>query len=290
MKKNNLFALLFLCLAVTLGLLLPRWLSSPQKPLDIPVYPEETITEPPTEPTAAPTTPTEPTAAPTEPTEPPTEPTAAPTKPTEPPTEPTAAPTEPTKPAETTGSLFIGDSRTVGIMEYAGLDDTDFFCNVGMNVFSVRKDRNSVPGVGKVTLSELLSNKNYDKIYVMLGINELGYALQSILEQYEALLELIEQEQPDAVIFIQANLHVSQKRSNSDKVINNPALDRLNGKLKELANGKTRFYLDANPLFDDANGNLAADKTHDGAHLYAKYYAQWGEWICRESTKYLDKG
>lgn len=72
-------------------------------------------------------------------------------------------------------ALFIGDSRTVGIMEYAGIQDADFFCNVGMSVFSAQKVRVSVKSVGKVTLKELLSHKKYGKIYIMLGINELGY-------------------------------------------------------------------------------------------------------------------
>ena len=56
-------------------------------------------------------------------------------------------------------ALFIGDSRTVGLMEYAGMDDADFFCNVGMSVFNIYKKTVSVPTVGKVTLSELLNGK-----------------------------------------------------------------------------------------------------------------------------------
>ena len=28
-------------------------------------------------------------------------------------------------------------------------------------------------------------------------------------------------------------------------------------------------------------------KTSDNAHLYAKYYTEWGEWICKETAKVL---
>lgn len=192
-----------------------------------------------------------------------------------------------TDPASLTNALFIGDSRTVGLMEYAGLDGADFFCNTGMNVFDVLKSRVSVPNVGKVTLSELLSNKNYGKIFIMLGINELGYSLDSVTAKYSEVLDFIKSAQPDADIIIQANLHVSKTRSDSDDYINNSAINNLNSKLSQLSDGKRIFYIDANPLFDDSQGNLSADKTSDNAHLYAKYYAQWGKWICGETEKLL---
>lgn len=187
-------------------------------------------------------------------------------------------------------ALFIGDSRTVGIMEYAGLNDADFFCSVGMSVFNVRKSRVSVPTVGKVTLNELLTNKKYGKIYLMLGINELGYSFQSIINKYGELIEFIESNQKDSDIFIQANLHVSKERHESDKYINNTAINKLNSELSKFADNENIFYLDANCLFDDEYGNLSADKTSDNAHLYAKHYAEWGEWICKETAKYVKEG
>lgn len=194
------------------------------------------------------------------------------------------------KPVVSKTSLFIGDSRTVGIMEYSGLADTDFFCNVGMNVFNAVKDTVSVPNVGKITLNELLVNKKYGKIYVMLGINELGYNTDTVIKKYGELLDLIKETQPDAVIFIEANLHVTKDRSDGDNIINNRTIDSFNTEISKLADNKTVFYIDANSLFDDTDGNLSADKTQDNVHLYAKYYAEWGEWICRETEKYVEEG
>ena len=48
-------------------------------------------------------------------------------------TEPPAALTE-FSPDYFSGSLFIGDSRTVGLMEYGGMDKADFFATTGMSV------------------------------------------------------------------------------------------------------------------------------------------------------------
>lgn len=187
-------------------------------------------------------------------------------------------------------ALFIGDSRTVGLMEYAQIANADFFANTGMSVFNIHKKPVSVPNVGKVTLTELLNHKQYGKIYIMLGINEIGYNLNSITAQYRELLAFIQEKQPHALIIIQANLHVTQARSDSDKTVNNHTIDKLNTELSKLADGKSIFYLNANAVFDDAGGNLSSDKAGDAAHLRAKYYAEWGEWIVTQSAAFTREG
>ena len=187
-------------------------------------------------------------------------------------------------------ALFIGDSRTVGLMEYAGIDGADYFCTVGMSVYSIHKKPVSVPNVGKVTLTELLNSKKYGKIYIMLGINEVGYKFSNTIEKYSELIEFVKSKQSDAVIFIQANLHVSNSRSDSDKVVNNTAINVLNAELAKLADGKSKFYLDANILFDDKTGGLSSDKSNDSTHLYAKYYSEWGKWIIRQTASLIGEG
>lgn len=186
-------------------------------------------------------------------------------------------------------SLFIGDSRTVGISEYAGLTDADFFATVGMSVYNIFDDKVSVPNVGKITLEELLHAKAYSKIYIMLGINEIGYETNQTLEKYATLLETVKKAQPDAKIFVQGNLHVTKEMSQSDDVINNEAIDKLNTSISKFADGKHIFYLDVNPLFDDEEGNLDAEKTSDKVHIYAKYYIDWGNWIVEETTAILSE-
>ena len=187
-------------------------------------------------------------------------------------------------------ALFIGDSRTVGLMEYSGIDGADYFCTVGMSVYNIHKKPVSVPKVGKVTLTELLNGKKYGKIYIMLGVNEVGYKFSSTVEKYSELIAFIKDKQPNAVIFIQANLHVSKSRSDSDKVVNNIAINGLNAELAKLADGKSKFYLDANILFDDKTGALSSDKSGDNTHLYAKYYKEWGEWIIKQTASLIGEG
>ena len=198
--------------------------------------------------------------------------------------------TQPKSDISMADALFIGDSRTVGLMEYAGIDGADYFCAVGMSVYNIHEKPVSVPNVGKVTLTELLNSKKYGKIYIMLGINEVGYKFSSTVEKYSELIEFVKGKQSDAIIFIQANLHVTKSRSDSDKVVNNTAINVLNAELAKLADGKSKFYLDANILFDDKTGGLSSDKSNDNTHLYAKYYSEWGKWIIRQTASLIREG
>ena len=121
----------------------------------------------------------------------------------------------------------------------------------------------------------------------MLGINELGYAFDKTISRYRSLVDSVQALQPDAVIILMANIHVTAARSESDKYINNLAVDRFNEATSQLADDKTIFYLDANSLFDDGNGNLAEEKSADSAHLKAKYCAEWGDWLMIETADIL---
>lgn len=180
--------------------------------------------------------------------------------------------------------LFVGDSRTVGLMEYGELTGATFFCNTGMSVFHIQEATVSVPNVGEVTLTQLLDSKSYDVIYVMLGINELGYPFDNIVKKYDELVKLIAAKAPNSKIVIIANLHVTKERSDGDKYFNNNAINRLNTALSKFANGNNIFYLDGNSLFDDENGALSVAVSSDNTHLYAKHYKAWGKWILEQTA------
>lgn len=176
-------------------------------------------------------------------------------------------------------ALFIGDSRTVGLREYGQTQGPNFFANTGMNVYNVRDSSVNVPGVGTVTLDSLLSSKKYGKIYVMLGINELGYNRENTVVKYGELIDWIKEKAPDSLIFIEANLHVAAGRSNTDEVFNNKNINDFNSKISQFADNKRVFYIDVNELFDDANGDLKAECTSDNTHVLGKYYVEWVDWI-----------
>ena len=182
-------------------------------------------------------------------------------------------------------ALFIGDSRTVGISEYGDLNNAIFFANTGMSVYNVFEKNVSVPQVGKLKLEQLLTYKKFGKIYIMLGINELGYNQEKTLKKYKDLLKFIQEKQSNAIIYIEANLHVTAERSNKDKTINNININKINNEISQLADNEKIFFIDVNEKFDDENGNLSSNYTQDKVHIYAKYYKEWSDWLSQNAVK-----
>lgn len=182
-------------------------------------------------------------------------------------------------------ALFIGDSRTVGISEYGDLNNATFFANTGMSVYNVFEKNVSVPQVGKLKLEQLLTYKKFGKIYIMLGINELGYNQEKTLKKYKDLLKFIQEKQSNAIIYIEANLHVTAERSNKDKTINNININKINNEISQLADNEKIFFIDVNEKFDDENGNLSSNYTQDNVHIYAKYYKEWSDWLSQNAVK-----
>ncbi len=176
-------------------------------------------------------------------------------------------------------ALLIGDSRTVGIQKYGDLKNATYFCDTGMSIYNIYSKKLSVSGVGKVTLKELLHKKQFGKIYIMLGINEIGNNMDKSAKKFQEVVKLLRDSQPNAIIFIQANLHVTKEKSEKGPTFNNRRIDKYNSKLAALADNKNIFYFDANSLFDDAGGNLRKDYTFDNTHIYAKYYVNWTRYI-----------
>lgn len=229
------------------------------------------------------------TKAPESSTKDPEKPTDNTTKPIEKPEKPAANPETPeTKPtngfvAAPDGyfddALIIGDSRAEDLKYYGKIDGADFFTVVGLSIYNVEKKTAEVGGV-ETNLTDLLTKKKYGKIYIITGVNECGYNIKQTVKKYGAFVEKIKELQPDAIIYANANIHLTKKES--DKNIydcNNANLNALNDGIKGLADGKTVYYLDVNPIFDDENGNLRSEYTGDGTHLYAKYTIKWADWL-----------
>lgn len=174
-------------------------------------------------------------------------------------------------------ALFIGDSRTVGLRDYGTLKNADYFCDIGLSAYQI--DKTSVNGK---TVWTVLNEKKYAKIYVMLGINEVGNDIEYTVSAYRKLVDGIKEVQPDAVIYIQANLHVTAAYENN--IINNERINMLNSRLEEMADNNKVFFLNANCIFDDEYGALPGDSSSDGVHFLAKYYSQWCDWLCQNTV------
>ncbi len=174
-------------------------------------------------------------------------------------------------------ALFIGDSRTDGLRLFSPIDGADYYCGTSMNIFKVM-DSDITVGSYK-GLKNLLKNKTYGKIYIMFGINECGYDDDVFAAKYRSVIEEIRASQPDAIIYIQSILYVTQKHEANYPVFASDNIKGKNAKLKELANDVDVFYLEVNDVLNDGTDHLPSDYTGDGVHLKANYYHYWKEYL-----------
>ena len=192
-------------------------------------------------------------------------------------------------------ALFIGDSRTVGLCEYGALKgDACFLAKESINVYNVMDKELRFTDLEEDswdrTVEDTLDEKQYGKVYVNLGVNELGIGTTYMYyEKYRELLEVIREYQPGAIIYIQGIMHVSERLSSSDSCRNNVVISQRNAAISTLANGHDIFYIDMNPYVCDENGDLIEDLSGDGIHLKASAYENWDRSLL-ENAVVIGKG
>lgn len=179
-------------------------------------------------------------------------------------------------------AVFIGDSRTDTIKLYAGWDNAAYYVKTGTNIWSIMDDMvASDPETGNmISVDAALQKQTFGKVYIMLGVNELGTGTaETFYQQFKKVVERIRELQPDAVIFVESIIHVSASKDAEGTVINNEEINVRNEWLKKLADNKTVFFLDANEVLDDDSGALKEDYTFDGVHLKADQLDAWKQFF-----------
>ena len=182
---------------------------------------------------------------------------------------------------------FIGDSRVEGLFLYTDLCEySTFYSKVGLNVSKALEDPYVKLDNKEVTLLEAMKTKKFDKIFIMLGFNELGWPNYDVfLDKYSTLIKEIKKIQPDAKIYLQSILHVTESHSAKEEYENNERVNLYNKNIKKLADNKTVFYINLNPCFDNKNKALKEDSTTDGIHLKPSYYDTWMRYLVTQSQQ-----
>ena len=180
-------------------------------------------------------------------------------------------------------ALFIGDSRTVGLYDYGGLEDTaTFYASTGLTIYKLLDaEIVTVPGQKeKLTVEEALQQYSFSKIYLMIGINEMGTGtVETFMEKYKEVVNRIQELQPNAIIYLQGIMKVTTERSSQGDYITNEGIEARNTEIEKLADYVKVYYLDVNPLICDETGGMNPDYTFDGVHLKAQYVTIWKDFL-----------
>ncbi|MGB0561116.1 MAG: GDSL-type esterase/lipase family protein [Spirulinaceae cyanobacterium] len=120
-------------------------------------------------------------------------------------------------------------------------------------------------------------------VFVMIGINDLLGEVpdQTLLANYQLLVEQLQRQHPQAQIVIQSILPHGDDRATWEgkaqlKQVSNQRIAQINEQLAAIAAPNQQVhYLDLYSLFLDDRGNLDMDLSTDGLHLNDQGYQVW---------------
>jgi hypothetical protein len=176
-------------------------------------------------------------------------------------------------------AMFIGDSLTHGLSLYSGLKTPKYYYSTGVSLYSVETVQLETPSGQYCKLPDALKNNKFGKIYILLGINQLGSNRDSYYTDYADLIDLIRQYQKDAVIYLQSLLPVSRAKDAGSTVFTKERVLLFNEAIKKLAEDKNAVYVDIYSAFADEDGFLPENETWDGVHLNSNQYKIWVDYL-----------
>lgn len=169
-------------------------------------------------------------------------------------------------------ALFFGNSLLEGLGLYAPIYDTKiagaaFDTATSMNIFEAQSYIDDAATGG------------YGKIYIGLGLNEIGYDYEAIREENEAAIDTIRAGNPNAIIYLISLTPLSRDKSENDELYNNENSAAISEVLREVAEEKGCYFMDMVPVLAGSDGYLPADVTTDGVHFVKEYYTNWYDYL-----------
>ena len=162
-------------------------------------------------------------------------------------------------------AAMLGNSLVDG-MQLCSQLPMDYYGGTGLTVFNNK-------------LSSLLQ-KQYGKVYIEFGINEIGGSVDSFIASYRTIVEKIHAAMPDAQVYIMAITPVTKARSDGGSFTMS-RIRSFNEALYNLAKETDCWYLDTCENLCDGTGYLPSNYGGwDGSpHLDASGYVAWAEVI-----------
>ena len=187
-------------------------------------------------------------------------------------------------------AAFVGDSRTDGFMIYSGIGTGTNLTSNGLSIFKLEEKKAlTIDGV-EYTLLEALALEQYGKVYLSLGVNELGYFDdQGFYDNYCKAIDEIRKLQPNAVIYIQGLITLNEDviaATGGSSYLTNEHLRVYNDLMQQAAQEKQVVFLDLEPEFTGPDGQLPADASNDGVHLKKAYCQAWLEYLKTHTVSY----
>lgn len=183
-------------------------------------------------------------------------------------------------------ALFIGDSRTVALRAFGSFPNAHYFARTGIGINSLF-EYPATDEATNVSLKYRLSERQYGKIYIMIGVNDLSYGtLTSFADSYFSAIDTIREYQPNAIIYVQSIVGITEKEERySPNRFNNQTVLNRNAILKARCNDESIVYLDLFSVYADESGYLNPEYSADGLHIKPDYTYIWEDFLKSHAIK-----
>ena len=189
---------------------------------------------------------------------------------------------EPTDTADDlSDAVFIGDSRTVGLQNSTTMPKATFYCTVGLHIDTVMTEQSITLDNGNMgTVIDALAQKQFGRVFINFGTNELGWPyIDTFEDYYKQLIDKVRELQPNAAIYCEAILPLTASKDAEGDSVNNTNAKTFSDAIKETAEANGAKFLNCNPAVEDENGYLPEDASTDGIHLLGEYCIYWQNFI-----------
>ncbi|MCR5148862.1 MAG: hypothetical protein K6C35_07840 [Eubacterium sp.] len=177
---------------------------------------------------------------------------------------------------------FIGDSRTMGLMEYSILPKWHGFYKVGSTANAAcLESAYTLDGDYYTNILNIIASIDYDAYYVGYGTNELGYGdSDKFIEELKIVIDCIKDYHPKAIIYVENILPMSKSYSDNNPSFSNSRANEYNQKLLRMCQeyGDV-IYLDIASCMRDSDGAAVYDYISDGLHYTPEGYRKIMEFI-----------
>ncbi len=157
--------------------------------------------------------------------------------------------------------IFLGDSRVDSLAFYGIVDEEKVVSELG---FTAKK------AIKKLDYIESHSPEN---IYILLGLNDMLNYRESgkFMQDYEKLIDSINERLPETKIYIHSILPVADKVKDKKPFLTNGNIENFNYSLSEFVEKKSLNYMDINYIIQENEDLLEPD----GIHLKYDFYNIW---------------
>ncbi len=176
-------------------------------------------------------------------------------------------------------TVFIGDSRTNGLLTYRLLPPEQVFAIDGSTQKSIREQEfvQLEPNGAFLSVEEAVKARQPHRILIAFGVNAIPImSEEEFMSEFDILIDQLTQVSPNSQIVIQAIFPVSWWKHETMQYLTNENIDHFNELLKQYCTENGYTFFDISDKFKGEDGSLsssydAGDGLHFNQHFYQKY-------------------